>query len=616
MLYPIENSIREIKDLSGLWNFKADKNNEGFEKGWFEEKLRHTIIMPVPSSYNDITTDETIRDHIGEVWYERDFIVPLSWSGRRIVIRVGSATHHAVLWINGREVVRHKGGFLPFEADITDIVQPGTNIRITISVNNILDWSCLPSGEIKTYDKTEEDKKKYPEGFRTQETYFDFFNYSGIHRPVKLYTTPKTYIEDITVVTDICGNDGIIDYTVEVKGESRKVSVKLFDDDGKLVAEAEGIKNRLVIKKANFWEPGKGCLYELVAETQDAQGNVEDCYQLPVGIRTVKVVGNRFLINDKPFYFKGFGKHEDADIRGKGLDEALNIKDFNLLKWIGANSFRTSHYPYSEEIMRLADREGIVIIDEVPAVGMSFWRDSAVFTKDRVNDATLEHHLQMMREMIKRDKNHPSVVMWSLANEVDTSEEAAVPYFKAVSDLTRELDPTRPITIVHCMWPSVDRVSQMLDVICINRYFGWYSDHGKLEVIEMQLDSELKEWYEKYKKPIIITEYGADTIAGYHSLPTVTFSEEFQCEFLKAYHRGFDKNDFVIGEHVWAFADFATKQGLTRIIGNKKGIFTRQRQPKAAAYLLKERWTGDHPKWSEQSMITKSSRNPVIGTRK
>jgi beta-glucuronidase len=599
MLYPIENAIREIKDLSGLWNFQVDKNNTGCQEKWFREKLQDTIIMPVPSSYNDITTDEAIRDHIGDVWYERNFAVPNSWSDRRIVIRIGSATHHGVIWVNGTEVVRHKGGYLPFEADITDLVVPGNNNRITVSVSNILDWSCLPSGEVKTYDKTEEDKKKYPEGYKTQETYFDFFNYSGIHRPVKLYTTPKTYIEDITVITDICGSDGIVDYNVEVMGEPRTVSVKLFDMDGKQVAEAEGTAGRLIVNDANFWEPGKGYLYELVVVTEDANGNIEDNYQLPVGIRTVKVTGNKFLINDKPFYFKGFGKHEDADVRGKGLDEALNIRDFNLLKWIGANSFRTAHYPYSEELMRLADREGMVIIDEVPAVGMSFWMASPVFTKERVNEETLAHHLQMMREMIGRDKNHPSVVMWSLANEVDTSEEASVSYFEAVSELTRKLDPTRPITIVHCMWPSVDKVSQMLDVICINRYFGWYSDHGKLGVIEMQLDKELKEWYEKYKKPMIITEYGADTIAGFHSLPPVTFSEEFQCDFLKEFHKGFDKNDFVIGEHVWAFADFATKQGLTRIIGNKKGIFTRQRQPKAAAFVLKERWSGNHPKWQK-----------------
>jgi beta-glucuronidase len=214
-----------------------------------------------------------------------------------------------------------------------------------------------------------------------------------------------------------------------------------------------------------------------------------------------------------------------------------------------------------------------------------------------VNAETLKHHLQTIREMIKRDKNHPCVVMWSIANEVATNEEASVPYIKAVAEETKKLDPTRPNTIVQTMWPSVDRVSQFVDVICLNKYFGWYSDHGRLDVIERHMDHELLGWYEKYKKPIIISEYGADAIAGYHQVPPVTFTEEFQVELLNQFHKSFDKHPFVIGEHVWAFADFATKQGLTRVIGNKKGIFTRQRQPKASAFTLQKRWLGKHSKW-------------------
>jgi beta-glucuronidase len=265
-------------------------------------------------------------------------------------------------------------------------------------------------------------------------------------------------------------------------------------------------------------------------------------------------------------------------------------RDFELLKWIGANSFRTSHYPYSEELMMLADREGLVVIDEVPAVGMCFWGKEAVFDGTRVNAETLSHHLDTLQDMYDRDKNHPCVVMWSVANEADTSEELSAVYFKKVIDTMRSLDATRPITMVHTMWPAADLVSQWLDVICLNRYFAWYSDHGHLEVIGLQIQNEMQEWFAKYHKPMVMTEYGADTIAGLHKLPPVTFSEEYQCEFLKEYHKAFDQLDFMVGEQVWAFADFQTKQGLTRIDGNKKGIFTRNRQPKMAAYLLQERW--------------------------
>jgi beta-glucuronidase len=593
MLYPVENGIREIKNLCGVWRFRVDHRNEGLAANWQKERLTGTMAMAVPASYNDITTDPAIRDHIGDVWYEREFSIPKSWAGKRVVIRVGSATHHAILWINGAEIIRHKGGFLPFEADITDHVTLGGSDRLTLAVNNIVDWSCLPTGEIIHYDET-----VYPKGYRTQETYFDFFNYSGIHRPVKIYNTPVVHISDLTVVTTIDGKDGRVQYAVKIEGDTEDVRVRLFDREGALVAESRGREGELQVADAHFWQPGVGYLYQLEAEILTEAGEVMDSYRLPVGIRTVEVKGYQFLVNGKPFYFKGFGKHEDSEVHGKGLDEVLNLKDFHLMKWMGANSFRTSHYPYSEEIMRLADEEGMVVIDECPAAGMCFWSDTnTVFREDRVNGKTLEHHLQTIRDMIARDKNHPCVVMWSLANEVASNEEASLPYFTEVSNLARALDPTRPITMVQTMGPAVDRLSQLLDVICINRYFAWYGDHGHLELIEAQAEREFPAWFEKFGKAIIVTEYGADTIPGFHSVPAVAFTEEFQCEFLKHYHKAFDRHDFIIGEHVWAFADFATKQGLTRIFGNRKGVFTRDRHPKAAVQTLRNRWTAAHPKW-------------------
>lgn len=594
MLFPIENDLREVRELSGLWNFKIDFANEGIARRWFDHPLRDTTVMPVPASYNDIVTDAAARDHIGLAWYEKTFDIHHAWFDRRIVLRFGSVTHHATVWVNGIEVARHKGGFLPFETDLGEIIKPGQKCRITVAVDNRLDWTCLPSGQIK-----QPAGGHYPEGYTVQETYFDFFNYAGIHRPVRLYSTPSdAYIADISVSTDIHGSDGLIRYEARIAGQAGIVRATLFDADETLVAQHNGTQGTLTVPNARLWQPGQGYLYSLDVEILDAGGRTKDRYRLPVGIRTVKVRDGKFLINDRAFYFRGFGKHEDADIRGRGLDEALNVKDFNLLAWIGANSFRTSHYPYSEELMRLADRQGIVVIDEIPAVGMCFWSETnTVFRPDRVNETTLAHHQETLREMIARDKNHPCVVMWSIANEAATNEEAAVPYFTAVIDQARRLDPTRPITMVQTMWPSVDKVSQLVDVICLNRYWGWYSDHGQLSLIERHAKNELTEWFEKFGKPIIISEYGADTITGFHSLPPIAFSEEFQTAYLEAFHRAFDAFDFVIGEHVWAFADFATKQGLNRAGGNRKGIFTRQRQPKAAAFTLRSRWTAPHPKW-------------------
>ncbi|XP_066491208.1 beta-glucuronidase-like [Tiliqua scincoides] len=329
-----------------------------------------------------------------------------------------------------------------------------------------------------------------------------------------------------------------------------------------------------------------GYLYSLeVTLSAEVDGEVsKDIYVQPVGIRTVHVTRTQFLINGKPFYFHGVNKHEDADIRGKGLDWALIAKDFSLLRWLGANSFRTSHYPYAEEIMELCDAYGIVVINECPAVGM---RDSSNF-----GNQSLQHHLVVMEELIRRDKNRPSVVMWSVANEPASELPSAAHYFKTVIAHTKSVDPTRPVTFVSNANYARDQGAPYVDVICVNSYFSWYHDPGHLEVIGLQLSSQFENWYETHQKPIIQSEYGADAIAGLHVDPPLMFSEEYQAAVLKEYHAVLDqkRKQYVIGELIWNFADFMTEQGVTRVLGNKKGIFTRQRQPKAAAFLLKERY--------------------------
>lgn len=160
MLYPIENRVREVKSLDGIWNFKIDRNNSGIDEKWYESPLKEVVPMAVPSSFNDLMTETEDREHVGYVWYETNFAIPEGWSGKRIVLRFGSAAHHAVCWLNGQEIIRHKGGFLPFESDITELIEQGDGAkepmedacRLTVALSNILDWTCLPSGEIVAKD--------------------------------------------------------------------------------------------------------------------------------------------------------------------------------------------------------------------------------------------------------------------------------------------------------------------------------------------------------------------------------------------------------------------------------------------------------------------------------
>ena len=207
---------------------------------------------------------------------------------------------------------------------------------------------------------------------------------------------------------------------------------------------------------------------------------------------------------------------------------------------------------------------------------------------------TKEHHTQVIRELIARDKNHPCVVMWSIANEPASEEEGAYEYFQPLVQLARELDPQkRPVTIViHLMaTPDTNNVSDLVDVLALNRYYGWYIQGGQLEVAKALLRAELTRWNQVQPgKPMMFTEYGADTIAGFHDTTPVMFSEEYQVACLKANHEVTDEFPTFIGEQVWNFADFQTSQGIMRVQGNKKGVFSRERKPKMAAHYLRERW--------------------------
>ncbi len=579
MLFPVENEIRQVKYLNGVWKFRKEgRMRQGFDEKWYDRPLTDWMEMPVPASYNDITTDKSLRDHVGWVWYEREFAIPRDWKNKRMVLRFGSVTHHAVVYINGKEVATHKGGFLPFEVELNTYVDAGTN-RLTVAVSNMLDFTCLPYGVLEDADPA-----YFPAGEKRQKYQFDFFNYSGIHRPVRIYTTPDTYIKDITVKTDICGADGIVDYSVVLEGGADNCDIALIDEDGVTVARAQGTEGRLHVPNAKLWEVRAAYLYQLDICTG------EDHYTLPIGIRTVKTTKTQLLINDKPVYLKGFGKHEDSDIKGKGLDEAVNARDFELLKWIGANSFRTSHYPYSEELMQMADRQGFLVIDEVPAVGMNFWQKTPVFEEGHADHKTLAHHKDMLSALYERDKNHPCVIMWSVSNEAQTQDPNALAYFTEAVAHMRALDDTRPLINVTDNVSERDTVGHLFDVVGLNRYYSWYFDLANLESIYPRLTREFRAWHDKIGKPIMMTEYGADTIAGNHKLPETIFSEEYQVEYYKENHRALDDCEFVIGEHPWAYADFMTSEGLKRFDGNKKGIFTRQRQPKSAAFVLRERW--------------------------
>ncbi|WP_131103322.1 beta-glucuronidase [Ornithinimicrobium sufpigmenti] len=590
MLRPQETLTRELKSLDGLWRFRTDPDGRGRDERWFAAPLADARDMPVPSSFNEIVPDPALYDYVGEVWYQRTVRVPRGWAGQRVVLRFGSATHAATVYVGEVEVVSHVGGYLPFEADVTAHVTAGEEATVTVVVDNRLSWQTIPPGYV---EETEAGPR--------QRYYHDFFNYAGLHRPVLLYSTPHVHVADVTVTTGWEGSagrsTGTVGYDVQLAGGDAQVGVELRDAEGEVVASGDGASGELRVEDVHLWQPGEGYLYDLVITA--TTGEEQDVYVQKVGVRTVEIRGTQFLINGEPFYFKGFGMHEDHLVRGKGYDDVSMVHDFELLRWIGANSFRTSHYPYSEEIMDYADAHGVVVIDETPAVGQNLGVSGGImggasrttFSEETINDESQEAHAREIRDLIARDKNRPSVVIWSIANEPESHTEESERYFEPLFQVAREADPTRPVGFVNVMLAPAGecRVTQFADLVMINRYYGWYVLPGELEVARNRLDEELALWAED-GKPIIITEYGGDTVAGLHALTPSLWTEEYQVDLVNMTHEAFDACEAVVGEHMWNFADFQTVAGFARADGNKKGAFTRGRRPKAVAHLLRKRW--------------------------
>lgn len=583
MLYPITSETRGLVDLNGIWKFKIDKGN-GFDEKWFESSLTDTMDMIVPASYKDQTILQELRTHHGLVWYERSFTIPYYMLNERLILRFGAATHVAKVYMNGKVVTEHKAGFLPFEVEINDYLKRGHN-RLTIVANNIVEPSI-------SKEMTKEEPETYP-----IEEYFnipqiDMNNYSSLHQPVKIYTTPKTYVKDVTVITDFNEDLGYVNYKIDVVGEYEDVRVSIFDESRYQKAITEGTDKTLLIRDVQLWEPLDAYLYQMKVEVLH-EDQVVDVYEMPFGIRTVEVKEGEFLINNKPFYFKGFGKHKDSPFSSRAINEPVNVLDFNLMKWIGANSFRTAHYPFSEELMRLADRLGFVVIGETPAAGLnSYLQDSKFENEEEWGDLEItQQHQKIVQDYIDRDKNHPSVVMWSIANDPYLEWESAFDYFEPLVEIARDSDPqNRPITIVthYGIDYETERISELTDVISLNRYFVEDLTIDGLKKTAENLTSEFAEWHEKYpNKPIFMSEYGLDSASGMRAIKDELFTEDYQVQFLEMYHTIFDQYDLLIGEHIW---NFASDKNILSIQDSAKEIFSHEGIPKVTAKELKKRW--------------------------
>jgi beta-glucuronidase len=578
MLYPQTNQYRSEISLNGFWKFSKDETNDGETKGW-QQAIPAQYEIAIPASWNEQHQDLTHFFETG--WYEKEVIIPKIYKGNRLFLRVGAANYYSRVWVNGELMGEHEGGHLPFSFDVTDNIDWDGMNKITISVDVRIKPDSLPAGEV------EHEQIIQKNGYKGQfpRNYYDFFPYGGINRPVSLVVVSKTFIDDVSIQTNIVGEAGEINFTIKLNQPfAGKVTVKVEDVEQNLyMYDDESITGKITIKDAKLWSMENPHLYSMQFGLTKEDVEI-DQYILKVGIRTIEIEGSQLLLNGEPIFMRGVGLHEDFAVLGKGMHPALIVKDMNLLNWLGGNSIRTSHYPYSDEFLNYCDENGILVIGETPFVG---------FVESHYNIDMEVKAKRVITEMINRDKNHPSIIAWSLANEGNTFVPSADSFYKALYDHAKEMDNSRPITIVNCLDVEEDVALKHYDFVCLNRYYGWYTQPGLLDEACELLSEKLDRCYEIFGKPVMVTEFGADAIAGMHMDPPELFSEEYQAEMVTRQYQIIESKPYTIGAHVWVLSDFKTSQNPKRVILNRKGLFTRERQPKLAAHEIRKIWHRD-----------------------
>ncbi len=581
LLKPQANSHRALVSLDGFWHFRRDPDGSGEREGW-ATGFAPECELAVPASWNEQRLE--LMHYFGRGWYAKTFVAPERWAEAGVYLYVGCAQHNARVWLNGHAVGGHRGGSLPFQCELTGHLLLGRDNLLVIEVDASIDPWCLPPGRLPG--------SGLYEGFNNSNpaVAYDFYPYAGLARSVTLQVTPaRARIAQIATSDAIDPEARRGEVTVRVAHTADAPAILVLELAGqirRLAADHTGrVETSFQLEALRLWDVGRPEFYRLrVSLLLDEE--VIDVYERELGFRHVTVRDDALWLNGRKIFLTGFGKHEDFPVVGRGTMPALIVKDFDLLRWIGANSFRTSHYPYAEEWYEFADRHGVLVIGETPFVGLN----------DRLYRAdVLERALVIVEEMIERDRCHPSVIMWSVANEPTVTTPAGHDFFRALLERAKQLDASRPVTLVAHMEPENNLALKHADIVCVNKYFGWYEQPGDLAGSNALLGACLDRFREAFGKPVIFSEFGADAIAGLHALPAEMFSEEYQAQAIAAHYAEARKRPWVIGTHAWTFADFKAAQSVTRVIFNHKGVFTRERQPKLAAHVLRKLWTGAEP---------------------
>jgi len=561
---PLNNpSGRTTISLNGPWHVIVDPLETGMDARFYQNrkpKNKSDLVeydfdssetLNVPGDWN--TQKEKLLFYEGPVWYEKSFVYQKR-THTRVFVYFGAVNSLSHVYLNGEKLGEHEGGFTPFNFDVTEKIKDGANFFV-VEVNDQRRADAVPA--LKT----------------------DWWNYGGITRDVLLVETADTYIRDYWIQSARQSANEIAGWA-QLEGGRRagqQVVVEIPEAGVKQSAttDASGRAEFHFSAKLELWSPENPKLYD-VALSAGAE-TVHD----HIGFRTVETRGSQIVLNGKPVFLRGISIHEEAPVRGGRAyseDDARTL--FKWAKDLGCNFVRLAHYPHNENEIREADRVGLLVWSEIPVYWDIAW----------TNPATLANAKQQLQESIARDHNRASVIFWSLSNETPVRPDRTE-FLKSLADEARKLDPTRLITsaLNHVDDDGPDHrvlndpAGSFLDVLGLNEYYGWY--FGRPEDADRQL------WSTRYEKPLIVSEFGAETPYGKHGDSATRWTEEYQANLYVHQLTMIDKIPGLAGLSPWLLMDFRSpRRPLTGIQDyfNRKGLLSDKGDRKQAFSILQK----------------------------
>ncbi|KLT69309.1 glycoside hydrolase family 2 protein [Flavobacterium sp. ABG] len=569
-------SNRNTTSLNGIWNYIVDPYETGyysFHHDVYDKQAKpsnaayfnnyHAVNKQELVEYNFDTSPKInipgdwnsqvpeLKYYEGNVWFKKSFDYDLK-EKKRLFVYIGAINYKADVYLNGKKLGTHEGGFTPFNYEVTTIVKPNDNYLV-IKVDNT----------------------RHKEDVPTLNT--DWWNYGGITRDVTLIEESASFVEDYTIQLDKKNQNKISGFVKinNLNPEQNAVTITIPELKIKYKGKVspDGIlKFEIPVKNVSYWSPENPKLYQVGIDFKGQK--LEDT----IGFRTIETQDDKILLNGKKLFLRGISIHEENAKGGRANSEEDALRLLNWAKELGCNYVRLAHYPHNENIIRMADKLGLMVWEEIPV----YW--TVEFTrKETYNNAQ-----EQLTAAITRDKNRACIIIWSMANETPISD-ARNTFIQNLVAHTKSLDNTRLISAALLTQTSEgfgtinDAIGESLDIISFNQYLGWYG--GNLE------DAEKVLWKTKYNKPVIVSEFGGDAKAGLHGDKKERWTEEYQ-EYLYIQNlKMIEKIPHLSGLSPWILVDFRSPRRLLPGIQdeyNRKGLISNEGQKKKAFYIMRD----------------------------